>query len=339
MTINLHKALFPIVAFGALLLSVDVKAAGEPEEPGIETGPLPALVEKPSEQSYGTDSHGTVILGPAVTYHGSGPYRAVYSANAFSAIRSSVALPCNAAQVREGEELGYIYLGGWGAGTYGKAVDAGLQKGRVADGNPIHDYYRLILNYEGHWHVPTRPLKIACGQTVDLTFEADADGKLRLSTQTVNAINDSGTPVVIPTRELIEVPVNRGDGWLPGENQRHNGTLVKRMVTIGQPLCWFARNLNGKGMHAVVHGWNTDGSYFGHHPGSLTPLIHWTHTEVGAWNTFRHAWEWTKVSSTNVVRKDVYPAGNVTVTPDPGGAGGEFTSIDLQGTSSPAPCN
>jgi hypothetical protein len=325
-----------LVGIGIAVAAHALPTRGDDSD-GLDPGPLPALIQKPGEQTAVAAGSRPVILAPPEAYHGSGPYRALYSRNAFAAIKASVSLPCNAAKVRPREELGYIYLGGWGAGTFGKAVDAGLQKGLVANGNPLEDYYNLIINYEGQWHTASPALRISCGQTVSLTFEADADGKLRLSTDAVKAISHDPTPKIVSTRELVEVAVKRGDGWLPNENRPRNGTLVKRMVTIGQPLCWFAKNPNGKGMKAIVSGWNSDGSYFGHHPGSSTPLIHWTSTQVGTYNPATQSWEWYTAAPDNVVRHDAFPAGDVHFSSQ-SDSEDEWAMIDLAGNSSPPSC-
>jgi hypothetical protein len=72
----------------------------------------------------------------------SGAFHGVRSRNGWSAVRADVSIPCGASLFAKGtgrneltgltslidQETGYIYVGGWGAGPNGAAVDAALQK-------------------------------------------------------------------------------------------------------------------------------------------------------------------------------------------------------------------
>ncbi len=308
---------------------------------GVERGAIPLLIDKPPE-TY-DEQHDRVILADPSAYHGSGPYRALYSVHPDTAIQAAVKVPCAAGHFNPGE-MGYIYLGGWGASTTGFAVDAGLQKGSNVSGDPRVDVYHLIMNYQGKpWAEPSPNYLFACGQVVTLTFQSDTDGLLRLSGSGLVVVPGNGTATMEPAVETVTMAPRWSDGWDPKKSYPQNGPLVKRMVTIGQPPCWFERNTTGRGWQAKQPGWDQDGAYFGHVAGDITPLIQWSKSRVGHFDKNLGLWKWVPIQSSSVQRVDSYPDDRSRVKTNGDDTGDEAVAIDLHpnpGTHPviPTPC-
>jgi hypothetical protein len=207
----------------------------------------------------------------------SGAFHGVRSVNGWSALRVAVSIPCgvsrfalgpghNEASGRDGlvdQETGYIYVGGWGAGSRGTPVDAGLQK---SSAQAAFDAYAVYWKYAGNGPVTSIERFRCGGPDVVLQFYPVNDGMLVFSaTGEVKRGRKETITVVQETR--------RDDGWTPSGGSARDGIILKRLVSIAQPSSW-----RGAG-HATRF---TNGSYFGVDSATArTPRIVWQDCEIG----------------------------------------------------------
>jgi len=166
-----------------------------------------------------------------------------------------------------------VYVGGFGGGDDGTAVDAGFQESSVHDGSK-RDNYALIFKYQGQSGEQGWSNRFVCDQEVTYSFETISPNQLLLTASGFTWVNNNR--VMEPNAHVSEQPALR-DGWSPSGGilgSLEFGIVVKRMVSIAQPKSWTSdahyRNT-----------WYKDGSYFGHSSGSTAPLIHWRACEVG----------------------------------------------------------
>lgn len=106
-------------------------------------------------------------------FEGTGPYRRLITKPGYSYVAGTVFLPCDAVQLHPEFETAFAYVGGWGTGKAGTAVDAGFQYS-----NSLHDYAAFI-RAQGFHQISKEP-RFACGHAVDFRFYAASDTELRL---------------------------------------------------------------------------------------------------------------------------------------------------------------
>jgi hypothetical protein len=193
------------------------------------------------------------------TFAGSGPYRRLITKPGFSYVSGTVSLPCKAAHLRPNFEVAFAYVGGWGVGSAGTAVDAGFQRSNAFDD------YAAFIRAQGYPQISKEP-RFPCGHSVDFAFSAVTDTDLRLWTKGYTE-NHKVEVVVADLNHVASY------GWPSGGGGTANGIVLKRMTTIGQ-------NDPEKNLPPGV-AWNQDGSYFGRLPGDHKPMVHWTNLKVG----------------------------------------------------------
>jgi hypothetical protein len=222
-----------------------------------------------------TKSHGFVVSDNFVaSFHGTGPFVRSALLTAYSSIRGSVDLPCNASQLRplpsgRPGEAAYAYVGGWGANTGSgapKAVDAGFYQDVAANA------YRLFMAYQKPhgWTSDVKAQELKCGQTVSFVFAPLSRTLLGFS---ATGLNVAGKTV---TRQ-VTMQTAEGDGWWP-EGDPHprlvmpdgEGVLLKVMTTIAQT-----------GPVVSAANWATSGSFFGFNPKAPSPAVIWRDLQVG----------------------------------------------------------
>lgn len=249
----------------------------------------------------------------------SGALHGVRSKNGYSGLSAYVSIPCGGRATLE-HEIGFIYVGGWGAGNFGTAVDAGLQASTKKSRSG--DNYAFYWLYEGYRapnaHAITYPenLRFPCGSDrVHIVFYPISDTLLYYSAR--GMINGHSV-----TLAVVQV-TDKQDGWWPRGGSSDDGIILKRMVTIAQPPEW---NTPGPGFrkdarrHNAWFGIGTDGR----------PLITWSDCRIGhtsdgttglsPW-TSAETWK----SSTAISN---YPIGAVKVANAPGTC--EAVGIDLK---------
>ena len=239
------------------------------------------------------------------TFTGSGPYRRTITKPGYSYISGTVFLPCKAAQLHPEFETAFAYVGGWGSGDAGKAVDAGFQRSNAFDN------YAAFIRAQDYPQVSEEP-RFACGHAVDFEFSAPSDTELRLWAKglTTNGIVES----VVATLKH-----DAAYGW-PAGGGGTSGIVLKRMTSIGQgPV---------SGLPPGV-AWNEDGSYFGHYAGQRTPQIRWSNLRIGTVDPSGKPagltpWRWShSIESTD------YPPGRKNIWFICGGCDNEADAIDL----------
>jgi hypothetical protein len=156
-------------------------------------------------------------------------------------------------------ETAFAYVGGWGVGRCGTAVDAGFQR------NNALDDYAAFIRAQGFPQVSKEP-RFRCGHPVQFAFSAVSDTELRLWKR---GLTDAGKVEVV----VADLKHPASYGWPADGGGTKNGIVLKRMTTIGQ-------NDPEKALPAGV-AWNNDGSYFGRRPGEKRPIIHWSDLKVG----------------------------------------------------------
>ncbi len=200
----------------------------------------------------------------------SGAFHGVRSRNGYSAIRVVVSIPCGDAHFQaQGAdvETGYIYIGGWGSGPNGVAVDAGLQKSSAQNATDDYAFYWKYASNKPF--TVSNQNRFPCGGP-DVTLELYAVSN-DLMVFSANGVTADGV-----RRNLIAIQRTKsGDGWIPGGGTADDGIILKRIVSIAQPPEWTSSPV-----------WSTrrwsSGSYFGiGGPGDPTPKIVWKKCQIG----------------------------------------------------------
>jgi hypothetical protein len=192
-------------------------------------------------------------------FDGTGPYRRLVTKPGYSYVAGTVSLPCNATSLHPQFETAFAYVGGWGVGDAGKAVDAGFQRSNA------YDNYAAFINAQGFPQISKEP-RFVCGHPVAFRFYAASDNELRLWAK---GLTENNRVEVVEAR--LEHPPSYG--WPANGGGAENGIVLKRMTTIGQND---ATSALPKGVE-----WDADGSYFGLDPGEKRPLVHWSNLVVG----------------------------------------------------------
>jgi hypothetical protein len=193
------------------------------------------------------------------TFAGSGPYRRLITKPGYSYVSGSVFLPCKAAHLHPNFEVAFAYVGGWGTGSAGTAVDAGFQRSNAFDD------YAAFINAQGCPQISKEPRSV-CDHTIDFALSAMSDTDLRLWTRGYTENKKIETVVA-------DLKHPAAYGWPSDGGGSAQGIVLKRMTTIGQ-------NDPDKNLPPGV-AWNQDGSYFGRLPGDKTPKVRWTNMKVG----------------------------------------------------------
>ena len=192
-------------------------------------------------------------------FDGTGPYRRLVTKPGYSYVAGTVFLPCNATRLHPKFETAFAYVGGWGIGSAGTAVDAGFQRSN------LYDNYAAFINAQGFPQISKEP-RFVCGHPVDFQFYAASDRELRLWTK---GFTENNRVEVVEAR-LVHP---QSYGWPADGGGTDDGIVLKRMTTIGQND---ATSALPKGMP-----WDSDGSYFGLDPNERRPLVHWWNLVVG----------------------------------------------------------
>jgi hypothetical protein len=209
----------------------------------------------------------------------SGAFHGVRARNGFSAARITVSIPCGVSKFQQGQgfnevtqqkglvdqETGYIYIGGWGAGSRGAGVDAGLQKSSAQSAS---DDYAFYWKYANNRPV-TSTRRFPCGgPDVTLSIYPVSDDLLVFSANGVTADGQR--------RTLIAVQRTRAeDGWDPTGGSPRDGVILKRLVSIAQPAAWRTD------LDMGLRRWRS-GTYFGVvGPNDPSPKIVWRKCEIG----------------------------------------------------------
>jgi hypothetical protein len=208
----------------------------------------------------------------------SGAFHGVRARNGLSSVRAIVTIPCGvshfqtapgynqvtARQDQIDQETGYIYVGGWGAGGRGAAVDAGLQK---SSAQSEHDDYAFYWKYDRN-HPVTSNTRFPCG---------GPDVILELYPASANLLVFSATGVTTAgIRQTLTIAqrTTADDGWVPSGGSTTDGVIIKRIVSIAQPSIWRDSSLGRL-------RWSS-GTYFGiAGPNDPTPKIIWRDCELG----------------------------------------------------------
>lgn len=210
----------------------------------------------------------------------SGAFHGVRSVNGWSAIRVRVSIPCGAAHFATGygynevtrsngivdQETGFIYIGGWGAGPRGVAVDAGLQKASAqAEGDDYAFYFKFANN-----HPITYPIRFPCGGSDPIMELYPISNSLLLFS--ITGVTDQHRRMTL----TIVQQTREEDGWAPSGGSSGDGIILKRIVAIAQPKSW-------RSFFGLLHGDRfTNGSYFGvNNAADRTPRITWQSCEIG----------------------------------------------------------
>jgi hypothetical protein len=199
------------------------------------------------------------LPGYMKVFTGTGPYRRLITKPGYSYVAGTVFLPCKAARLHASFETAFAYVGGWGTGKAGKAIDAGFQR------SDLHDNYSAFVLAQDFRQISKFP-RFTCGQSVDFRFYAASDSELRLCTKgrTTNG-----------RVEVVEARLKHAStyGWPADGGGSGDGIVLKRMTTIGQD----------NADEALPDGvsWDEDGSYFGHYAGDRQPRVRWSKLVVG----------------------------------------------------------
>lgn len=251
------------------------------------------------------------LPGYLKTFSGSGPYRRIVTKPGYSYVSGSVFLPCHATQLHPQFETAFAYVGGWGAGTSGPAVDAGFQR------SDAYDDYALFLRAQGYKQISIEP-RFPCGQTVAFAFYAASGTDLRLSAKGVTERHAQQNLVAD-----LKHPVSYS--WPASGGGAVDGIVLKRMTTIGQE--------NASAALPDGTPWNQDGSYFGHYAGDKTPRIVWSHLQVGqvgANGKPANLVTWGPKQTDATVGRFNYPNDPFAIWYSCTGCGDEANAIDLE---------
>ena len=192
------------------------------------------------------------------TFSGTGPYRRLVTKPGYSYAAGTVFLPCNVTHVDPKFEVAFAYVGGWGVGKTGKAVDAGFQRSNV------YDDYAAFINAQGFPQISKEP-RFPCGHPIDFRFYAASDTELHFWAK---GLTENNRVEVVEAR--LTHPANYG--WPANGGGPVDGIVLKRMTTIGQ------NDATGALPQGVE--WDADGSYFGVGT-SGRPLVRWSNLAIG----------------------------------------------------------
>lgn len=192
-------------------------------------------------------------------FAGTGPYRRLITKPGYSYVAGTVFLPCNATRLHPQFETAFAYVGGWGVGNAGSAVDAGFQR------SDAYDNYAAFIRAQGFAQISKEP-RFKCGHPVDFRFYAASDTELRFWARGLTERN---------TIEAVEarLPHPATYGWPANGGGTSDGIVLKRMTTIAQ-------NNATQALPSEMQ-WNADGSYFGHYAGDKRPVVAWSKLMVG----------------------------------------------------------
>ena len=192
-------------------------------------------------------------------FTGTGPYRRLITKPGYSYVAGNIFLPCKAARLHANFETAFAYVGGWGVGDAGKAVDAGFQRSDRFD-----DYAAFILAQD--YHQISKYPRFLCGHTVAFSFYPPTGTELRFWTRGMTT-NRRVETVVASLQHRASY------GWPPNGGGPDKGIVLKRMTTIGQ----------ADAEEALPEGvaWDADGSYFGHYAKDRNPRVRWSEVMVG----------------------------------------------------------
>jgi hypothetical protein len=209
----------------------------------------------------------------------SGAFHGVRAVNGYSALRAEVTIPCGVRHFMTGPgfnevtrkpgivdlETGYIYIGGWGAGNRGVAVDAGLQK---SSAQALSDDYAFYFKYASN--KPITSVRFPCGGP-DVFLELyPVTNDLLVFSATGTLANGHRTTVTIVQKTKPE------DGWMPDGGSRSDGIILKRIVAIAQPPSWRDASNSLAATRFI------SGTYFGvDNPQHPVPRIVWKRCEIG----------------------------------------------------------
>ncbi len=216
----------------------------------------------------------------------SGAFHGVRAVNGYSAVRAEVSIPCGVRHFVTGPgvnevtgqpgdvdlETGYIYIGGWGAGPRGVAVDAGLQK---SSAQAMSDEYAFYFKYASN--KPITSARFPCGgPDVILELYPLTD---RLLVFTATGVLENGTRSTL----TIVQKTDPADGWTPQGGTRSDGIIIKRIVAIAQPASWRQASNRLAATRFI------SGTYFGvDGPHDRTPRILWKNCEIGSVSPSAH---------------------------------------------------
>lgn len=206
-------------------------------------------------------------------FTGSGPYRRVLAKPGYSYVDGDVFLPCRAARLRTGYETGFVYVGGWGAGTTGKAVDAGFQH------SAFFDDYSVMIRAQDYKQVPGNP-RLSCGHFVAFQFYAASNTELkfvargRAENVATDAHGGKRIEPIAGTKVIVAHLIHKASyGWPADGGGNYDGIVLKRMTTIGQKNIQAALSSDSS--------WDRDNSYFGHYPQGKNPEVKWSNLRLG----------------------------------------------------------
>jgi hypothetical protein len=191
-----------------------------------------------------------------------------------------VSIPCGASHFATGygynevtrsngivdQETGFVYIGGWGAGPRGVAVDAGLQK---ASAQAEDDDYAFYFKYANN-HPITYPIRFPCGGPDPILELYPISNSLLLFS--ITGVTDQHRRMTL----TIIQQTREEDGWTPSGGSSSDGIILKRIVAIAQPASW-------RSFFGLLHRDRfLNGSYFGvNNATDRTPRIKWQSCEIG----------------------------------------------------------
>jgi hypothetical protein len=263
----------PMAYDRALARGITLRASSQPREFFVDGTPISVpretspLAAHQQEEAWMRVAQNPVRLK---VYAGSGPYHRVFTNPGYSYLQGSVYLPCEAVLRYPRSETAFAYVGGWGAGADGTAVDAGFQYS--------WDYKNYALFIKGVENVYQRRKQISewprfvCNHWVKFRFFAYSDTELRFWAKGYTADNNGKERMA---GDQVEGSLRHGKGynWPSNGGGPSSGIILKRMTTIGQSGIE-KRLLPGQ-------TWDTDGSYFGHAENSRSPLVRWSDLLIG----------------------------------------------------------
>jgi hypothetical protein len=320
----------PVAYDRTLAHGAEVKPLGEAEEFSVDGTVVSVPREKTARAARKqAQSWARIAQNPVGVrlYPGSGPYHRVFTNPGYSYVQGSVYLPCGVVSLDARSETAFAYVGGWGAGDKGTAVDAGFQY------SPVYKNYALFIRGQTSAHqqrkqISERP-RFVCGHKVRFKFLAYSDTELRFSAYGSTA-DDNGRNRV--KHDEIEAHLHHGKGysWPANGGGPVNGIILKRMTTIGQ-----------SGIERTLPPgltWDTDGSYFGHTAKSKEPLVRWSDLLVGTVDSHgnpAHLVRWGTAQTFRAANPDALDYPSTAVIVFCGGCVSEANAIDLSGAAIP----
>jgi len=226
------------------VLPVDVPATTPGEKPndfpapqqvalGETPSPFERLIQSKDVHSGVPSPHGppvaSFVTSPFDTR--TGVFSALRAANGWSSVRVVVDIPCATSHfvqdpaTNADEEVGYIYIGGWGAGpnTSAVAVDAGLQ---LSSHQAAHEAYSAYFLYDSNEPI-TFPERFPCG-TEPVTLEMYPLTS-HLLMFVASGRTQSGRTAITFLQRTADA-----DGWWPNGGTAKDGIILKRVVSIAQ---------------------------------------------------------------------------------------------------------